>query len=176
MKYYIALAINKHDPEDVLGLCENSFSMSWEKYRVNLFAPPADTKEYYNIPLREYVKKYQKSNGDYEFGFHGESIKSQGQRQKLRKVFTIRKHKLYHACGRTPAEYEWKWCNHYAVSCSKLIPNKDDYEIRCYRVNSKYCPVRVDLSVREGMNRHRLTFKKYDWRNAHFEIVRNSSK
>ena len=171
MKYYIALAINKNDKSDILGLCENSFSMSWERNKVNLFAY-THTEQYGNIPLRKYFKEQlqKSSNGnDIHCGFNHFIKNVKGRYRAVRKMLADLKCNYYHDFGRTDAEYSWHWCNHYANFCSNSI-DKEKYEIRCFRANSKYCPVRVDLSARDGMNKGKIKYNKYDWRNAKFEI------
>lgn len=170
MKYYIALAINKNNPEDIFGLCENSFSMSWERNCAKLFEPSIIDPVFYNVPLRIYVKVSNKNKSENTFRWCGREISNKGQKRKLRKVFTNKHNQLYHICGRTPEEYAWNWCNHYALFCSNFLKYRKNYEIKCFRVNSKYCPVHVDLSVREGMERKKITFNKYEWRNANFVL------
>lgn len=173
MKYYIALAINKKDPNDIWGLCENSFSMSWERNRANLFTPPNMEEKYYHIPMRKFFKDKLKQGWKteiFKYGWNGEDLNVKGLKNYMKKRLTDLNYKYYHACGRTVQEYEWHWCQHYAIRCSRFLDNKQDYEIRCFRVNSKYCPVRVDLSVREGMSRKKIEYNKYEWRNANFVL------
>lgn len=169
MKFYIALAINKNDPTDIYGLCENSFSMSWERNKANLFTPVKTGNDYYNVPIRKHFEKNIKKVL-FQYGYNGETENIKGRKRVTIKRLSNMKWKFYHCCGRTLQEYEWKWCNHYAIICSRFLANKENYDIKCFRVNSKYCPVKVDLSVREGMVRRKIPYKKYEWRNANFVL------
>lgn len=177
MKYYIALAINKNDPDDIWGLCENSFSMSWERNRACLFTPNNMEEKYYHVPMRKFFKdnlkaenSWSKEKNIFKYGWNGETLNIKGHKAYMKKLLTNFNYKYYHACARSNQEYEWHWCNHYAIRCSRFLANKKNYEIRCFRVNSKYCPVRIDLSVREGMNRRKIEYNKYEWRNANFVL------
>ena len=168
MKYYCIFAINKQNPKDILGMCENSFSMSYEKGRVCLWQSYKFNTDYHNIPHRKYfLDKLKQGVCRFQFGInYSEYCDIKGKKTVYRKLISNPNYKNYHSCGRTYNEYEWHWVNHYA----KRIKVPDGYEVLVCRANSKYCPVIVDTSVREGMNKKVLEYKKYDYRNAKFEL------
>ena len=170
MKYYCILAINKSNPKDILGVVENSFSMSYEKNRVCLWKAPNKDENFISIPHKEYFeKRIRKDNPNkFQYGVNwGEDVNCKGQKRKYRKLVSNPYYKHYHPYGRSNNEYEWHWVNHYAKG---VLTPPEGYEFIICRVNSKYCPVLIDTSVREGMNKKIIPYKKYDYRNAKFEI------
>lgn len=168
MRYYCILAINKKDPKDILGVVENSFSMSYEKNRVCLWQAPDKDKSYISVPHRTYFQNITAKLNRFQYGLnYVEYINLKGQKRKCRKFISDPYNKNYHPYGRTNNEYEWHWVNHYAKG---ILTPPEGYEFLVCRVNSKYCPVIIDTSVREGMNKKVIPFRKYDYRNAKFEI------
>lgn len=161
MKYYCIFAINENNPKDILGMAENSFSMSWEKDRVNLWCA--------NINSMKYQKtNKQKLEEDIYVGNSKHTLRKnvKGRKRILFKRYSDLSDKLYNPYGRSNNEREWHWVNHY----SKIVLPPKGYKTLVCRANSKYCPVIVDTSVREGMNKGVIEYKKYDYRNAKFEI------
>lgn len=168
MRYYCILAINKKDPKDILGVVENSFSMSYERNMVCLWQAPDKDASYISVPHETYFqKKFTKPNR-FQYGLnYCEYLNCKGQKRKYRKLVSDPYYKHYHSCGRTNNEYEWHWVNHYAKG---VLTPPEGYEFLVCRVNSKYCPVVIDTSVREGMNKKVIPYQKYLYRNAKFEI------
>ena len=158
MKYYCIFAINKENPNDILGMAENSFSMSWEKDRVNLWCPSVDELKYQLTNKQRFESEMK------ERRYERKNIK--GRKRVLRKRYSDLSSRYYNAYGRSKYERKWQWVKHY----SKFVKCPEGYETIVCRANSKYCPVRVDLSIREGMDKGILEYKKYDYRNAKFEI------
>lgn len=167
MKYYCIFAINKSNPEDILGVCENSFSMSYEKGKVCLWQAPNKDASYISIPHKKYFEKQLSKHIDrFQYGVNwGEYINYKGQKRKYRKLVSNHYYKHYHPFGRSNNEYMWNWVKHYAKG---ILTPPEGYEFFVCRANSKHCPVIVDTSVREGMIKRVLEYKKYDYRNAKF--------
>ena len=166
MKYYCILAIKKGNPKDIKGYVEHSFCMDWASDRVNLWSYHP-SYSYKGEPLRkrwqDRLERVKKQNygclpkKDYK-----------GKMQYLRKCFMKNSE---HGCGRSGNEYGWSSLKREIARMnrkSKMV--EKGYEIMLFRVNSKYCPVSIDLSEREGMNRNRLKFDKFRYRNARFSV------
>ena len=169
MKYYCILAINENNPKDILGLCENSFDMSWGKDRVNLWQAPDKNSSYISISHKEHFNKNIKRETKEISTFRGswkKQDKLKGRYQLIRKLLSNPEYRNYHACGRSNNEYEWHWAIHY----SKFVKPPQGYKTLVCRVNSKYCPVKIDTSVREGMDKEVIKYDKYNYRNAKFEL------
>lgn len=170
MKYYCILAINKSNPKDILGVVENSFSMSYEKNKVCLWQAPEKNKSFISIPHKTYFEQRIRKNNPnrFQYGYNYiDAVFIKGQKRKYKKLVSNHCYKYYHPYGRSNYEYIWNWVKHYAKGI--LTPPKG-YEFLVCRVNSKYCPVIIDTSVREGMNKKIIPYEKYEYRNAKFEI------
>ena len=170
MKYYCILAVNKSNPKDILGVVENSFSMSYEKNKVCLWQAPDKDASYISIPYKKYFeKRIRKDNPNkFQYGINwDECVNCKGQKRKYRKLVSNPYSKYYRPYGRTNNEYEWHWVNHYAKG---VLTPPEGYEFLVCRVNSKHCPVIIDTSVREGMNNRVIKYDKYNYRNADFKL------
>lgn len=168
-KYYIILAVKKDNSKDIVGFCEGSFNMGWQRGRVNLW--DANDDDYVGKPLHkyfdEYVKQLEKNRlygSDYE-----KYRQLKGKKTMLRKRMANHSYKNYHPCGRTRAEYQWNWVKHYSMWCGKHL-RKKGYEIRPYRVGSKFCPVEIDFTERIAIEKQQLKWDKFKWRNPPYRI------
>ena len=169
MKYYAIFYINKDDPNDILGACQGSFNFHRSRERVCLWSIGKESLNFTSIPHKQFVNDRISKNGKtLRYGYnYFDVIPIKGQLTKYRKLFTDPNYKYYHSCGRTNNEYEWKWVNHYAKS---ILECPEGYITRVCRVNSKHCPVVVDLSEREGMDLKKIPYDKYRYRNAKFKL------
>lgn len=159
-KYYIVLAVNPNDPEDIIGFVEHSFSMGWEKGRVVVWeANYGDT--FKGIPAK---KAFEKKLQDWHYA---NEIK--GRKTLLRKQMANPASKEFSCCGRTHTEYMWNWVRHYSMWCGNEL-RKKGYEIRPYRVGSKHCPVELDFTERTAMSKNQIPWDKYNWRNVPYKI------
>lgn len=169
-KYYIVLAIKKDDSADILGLCEHSFSMDWQCGRVNLWVAD-DGKNYAGEPLRKHFHKFieQVEKGvSWCIGGH-KRLQLKGKKTMLRKKMADARSKDFAPCGRSRAEYMWNWVKHYSMFCGKHL-RKQGYEIRPYRVGSKFCPVEIDFTERIAFEKNQLKWNKFNWRNPPYRI------
>ena len=162
-KYYIILAVNPNDPEDIIGFVEHSFCMGWEKGRVVVWEASNDDK-FTGIPAKKAFKKKISAS---RYVWSNEIL---GKKTRLRKQIANPASKKYSCCGRTPAEYMWNWVRHYSMYCGKEL-RKQGYEIRPYRVGSKHCPVELDFTERVAMNKKQIPWDKYNWRNIPYKTA-----
>ena len=163
MKYYCILAIRKTNPTDILGYVEHSFHMGWSSDRVNLYCNGSDFTGHT-------ASEEWKSRLDDDTCRNGNTLpeKYKGRMQYLRKIYIRRQ---FEPCGRTPDELEWKYVKWRAETSVGRELKKRGYEIKAFRVNSKHCPVKIDLSERDLMNRRKITFDKFRYRNARFKAL-----
>lgn len=163
-KYYIILAVNPNDPEDIIGFVEHSFSMGWEKGRVVVWETGGDD-EYKGTPAKKAFEKKARDMSRYVW--HNED-KLKGRKTWLRKQMANPASKEFSCCGRTHSEYMWNWVKHYSMWCGKEL-RKKGYEIRPYRVGSKFCPVELDFTERTAMSKKQIPWDKYNWRNIPYK-------
>ena len=64
-KYYVILAVNPNDPEDIIGFVEHSFHMGWEKGRAVVWEAGGDDG-FTGIPAKKAFEKKLRS-GSYGF-------------------------------------------------------------------------------------------------------------
>ena len=161
MKYYCILAIKKDNPKKILGYIENSFSMSWSKDRVCLYCGD----DYKGVPKKESWKEKLKHGSRYG----SLPVAYKGKMQYMKNLFL--KNSM-HACGRTVNEFEWNCVKTQVRKLNKKsFIIKLGYEIKAFRVNSKFCPVFVDLTERNGMMTKKLEYNKFNFRNASFKAL-----
>lgn len=167
-KYYIILAI-RNEPFDVLGMCEHSVCMKWHRDRVLIW--DANESDYIGKPVRhhfhEMIKNLEKNKYFSDNWKRLQDLK--GKRTMMRKKFASYAYKNFHPCGRSSAEYQWNWVKHYSMWCGKDLRRKG-YEIRPYRVGSKFCPVTIDFTERDAISKDQIPWNKYVWRNPRFMI------
>jgi hypothetical protein len=170
-KYYIVLAVKKDNLVDIRGLCEGSFSMDWQCGRVNLWIAD-DGRDYAGKPVRKHFHKFVKQLEKRASMFTGSHKKLQqlkGKRTMLRKQMANARNDNFAPCGRSRAEYIWNWVKHYSMSCGKHL-REQGYEIRPYRVGSKFCPVEIDFTERIAIEKKQLKWDKFKWRNPPYRI------
>lgn len=173
MKNYCIFIRKKDDPTDIMGMVERSFSMDWSKDRVCVWYGDKscyDKPNVYHKKMRTKLKKSGPQYGRYgraycQFGWGSPVIWAKGQMKNVKRALTDYKSRDFHPCGRSYNEYMWHWVNHYAQRVKK--PEGYDEVIVC-RVNSKHCPVKVDMSERTAMDKKEIEFNKYNWRNPKF--------
>ena len=166
-KYYIILAVNPNDPEDIIGFVEHSFSMGWEKGRVVVWEASHERgeDEYKGTPAKKRFNEKLRSGA---YGFYDGSNAVKGRKTMLRKQIADPASKEFSCCGRTHSEYMWNWVRHYSMWCGKEL-RKKGYEIRPYRVGSKFCPVELDFTERTAMSKKQIPYNKYNWRNVPYK-------
>ena len=64
---YVIVGVNKKDPTDIIGYCENSFSMGWTKHWVNVWANHGkaiakENAEEYNV--KKFCELYEKGDNN----------------------------------------------------------------------------------------------------------------
>lgn len=165
-KYYIILAVNPNDPEDIIGFVEHSFRMGWEKGRVVVWEAEHERgeDEYKGVSVKKALKKKLQGGCDW----YKPSINFNGRKTMLRKQIANPASKEFSCCGRTHSEYMWNWVRHYSMWCGNEL-RKKGYEIRPYRVGSKFCPVKLDFSERTAMSKKQIPYSKYNWRNIPYK-------
>ena len=168
MKYYAIFYVNEKDPNDILGVCQGSFSFHRSRTNVCLWGIGKESCQYTSIHHKQFIRdRISKDGKTLRYGHnYFDVVPIKGQLTRFKKSFADPCHQLYHSCGRTNSEYQWKWVVHY----SKTLPHLEGYFIKVCRVNSKHCPVVVDLSVRAGMDLKKIPYDKYRYRNAKFRL------
>lgn len=170
-KFYIILAIKNDDPNDIYGLCKISDTMRWQRSRVNLYVAD-DGYDCVGEPVRErfrkFVEKLEKDASRYIEDYKKfEQVK--GKRTMLRKRMANARNEHFAPCGRSRAEYVWNQVKHHSMICGKYLCEQG-YEIRPYRVGSKFCPVEIDFTERIAFEKNQLKFSKFKWRNPPYRI------
>jgi len=177
-KHYIVLAMKKDGKTTSwLGLCEGSFDMRWLPDRVHLWGIESEYKmhpEVTKIPARTAFKRYAKKTTEqfnrYPWGnAEDRFLALKGRRGVVRKEFSDHKSKLFHPCGRSLAEYTYNWVKHYSKITGKHL-REQGYEIKVFRAFSKSCPALIDMRERNLIERGKLAWDKFKWRNPVFSI------
>ena len=164
-RFYGIFAVNKDDPTDILGYVENSFSMGWSKYYVNLHS--GRRSWYVERATRRWLEDIHYPKSDEEFvdwarkcanDIYDDSLTVDEMRKKYHD-------KIYKMMADT----------HLALSVKNRLNSgcwvPENYEVKMFRLNSKRCPVEVDLRYRFAYN-HGWTkvFDKWKYRNALFFV------
>lgn len=152
-KFYCILAISETNPENILGMCESSFSMYWSNSDVRLWYAYM-----YKINVPELMPLKRKIKQLYKKQFF-EKSKKKLTKKELRKIGLLSCEK-YWCYANKEALFTWRWVKHYAAM---VKPPKGYKSIVC-RINSKYCPIKIDLGI---LNRKEELKKK----NFKFEII-----
>ena len=165
-KYYGLFAVNKEDPLDIIGYIENSFSMGWSYTHVNLqegfktFAVIKAASRDAKVMAKEYpddasyAKWFQRCWS--KLCMPGMTVDDMRKAHWQMWYETKQKSML--------AQNAWN-----SISERAFIPV--GYELKVFRVNSKICPVEVDLRYRIAWNKGWIkTWDKWKWRNAPFMI------
>lgn len=171
-RYYGLFAISKTDPTLILGYVENSFSMGWSKYFVNLW-PAYKKKALLRMAKREasstdkwsdekflefceshYNVKYGKEDAFYKDGMSVE----EARKAYVNLWFGI-KTKCYGTQG------AWNELSDRGI----YVP--DGFYTKVFRLGSTKLPVTVDLRYRDGLVQgEKLKWDKWYYRNAHFWV------
>lgn len=171
----IILAISKDNPWNIYGYCpgyeKTRFpSSGWSRRRVYLFecnhCLPKDTG-LYGLTGKERWDSYCSSVAE---GYYGPETERylHGKVTMLKKLIRSKRNTV---CGRTPNEFNWKLVKCEAAKLQKEL-NRSDYknfEVRCFRVGSKSCPVEVDFTERQEMFYCSSKWSKERWMNPCFE-------
>lgn len=176
---YVIVGINKNDPTDIIGYCENSFSMGWTRHWVNLWVGHSKA-----IAKREVNKYYVKKFCElYEKGEdacrHLDKYYKDKYGRFLDKVFSGKasfdevKQEVFDYFVNTTSYSsigEWNHVRHYP----SVIPV--GYELKAFRLNSKNCPIICDLRHRylidtmpNGKEKDKI-WSKWDYRNPMFVV------
>lgn len=178
----IILAISKDNPWNIYGYCpgyeKTKFPTSgWSRRRVYLFECDRAWKDQYlyhddtglyGMTGKERWDFYYKNKIE---SYNGWSARKQmhGKVTMLKKLL---KAKSGTVCGRSPNEYNWKFAKQTAAMLQKEL-NKDGYknfEVKCFRVGSKICPVEVDFTERQEMFYCSSKYNRDRWTNPCFEL------
>jgi hypothetical protein len=167
MKYYIVLAINKNNPSDILGMVEHSFSMGWDENRVNLmscssYVPTKTLTQELDDQMLRSKRERRSINISYD-----NALQSSNSRKELKRKINDLSSSCYFLCGNTQNQRSYRWAKHY----SYFIKPPEGYFTKTFRVNSKHCPVKVDLTERLFMDKKQIKYDKFNWRNAKFKII-----
>ena len=179
---YVIVGINKNDPTDIIGYCENSFSMGWTKHWVNVWAnhgkyiAKRNVTELYVDKFcelynkgKEYCKTLDKYYKDKYGRFLRKAFSKKASFDKVKQeVFDYYMNvSSYSSLG------EWNNMRHYPSQ----IP--EGYEMKIFRLNSKNCPIICDLRYRFLMERmpesktkieKAKLWSKWDYRNPMFVV------
>ena len=174
---YVIVGVNKKDPTDIIGYCENSFSMGWTKHWVNVWANHGkaiakENAEEYNV--KKFCELYEKGE---EYCKHIDSQYRGKYGRFLEKVFSGKatfeevKQEVRNYCVSTSSyasQNEWNHVRHYP----SYVPR--GYEVKVFRLNSKHCPIICDLRYRHLMehrhNAKEFPWSKWDYRNPMFAV------
>lgn len=176
---YVIVGVNKKDPTDIIGYCENSFSMGWTKHWVNLWTDhgkaiaKANVNEYYIKPFCELYEKGE------EYCKHIDKYYKEKYKRFLDKVFSgkatfneVKKEVFDYFVNTTSYSSigEWNHVRHYP----SVVP--EGYEVKAFRLNSKHCPIICDLRYRYLMDilpaskEKNKIWSKWDYRNPMFVV------
>lgn len=172
----IVLAISKDNPRDIYGYCpgyeETKFPTSgWKRRRVFLFECDSylsDCSGLYGKTGKERWNFYYKNKTEGP-GWGSAKRQMQGKVTMLKKII---RSKSGTVCGRSQNEYNWKFAKQSAARLQKEL-NRSGYknfEVRCFRVGSKSCPVEVDFTERKNMFYCPGKFSKERWMNPCFQL------
>ena len=174
---YVIVGINKNDPTDIIGYCENSFSMGWTRHWVNVWADHGRNVAKKNVNecyVDKFCELYEKGE---EYCKHLDKYYRENYGRFLKKVFSGKatfeevKQEVFDYYMNT-SHYaslgEWNYMRHYP----SYIP--EGYEMKVFRLNSKNCPIICDLRYRYLMeHRHNdkeFPWSKWDYRNPMFVV------
>ncbi len=175
----IVLAIDKDNPGDIYGYCpgyeKTRFpSSGWSKKRVYLFgnqiiesSVPHDNG-FYGMTGKERWESYYKNKTE-GHGWGSAKRQMHGKVTMLKKLIRSRSGSV---CGRSSNEYNWKFAKQSATRLQKDL-NRNGYknfEVRCFRVGSKICPVEVDFTERQEMFYCPGKWNKERWTNPRFQL------
>ena len=156
-KAYIIVGINKNNPTDIIGYCENSFSMGWTRHWVNIWTLEYNSKkmaeaEVTQLYVSHFCELYNKGEKYYKNCIAPYDKEKYGK--FLEKAFSgkvafeqVKQEVFKHFFNTTTYSAQGVW-NHIKQHLS-TIP--DGYEIKIFRLNSKNCQIICDL-------RHRYAF------------------
>lgn len=157
-KAYVILGINENNPDDIIGYCENSFSMSWSNRYVNIWDTISE-KEMWKSARKELqsridekwegvlknLEQLQKEGLSYEEAFEHEA-------KKHLSIYML-------------PQNEYNHVRHYPT----YIPK--GYRLAVFRVGSKHCPIDIDLRYRIAYRNRKETFwDKWKFRNPPFFV------
>jgi len=163
-RYYGVFAVNKDNPNDMYGHVENSFSMGWSRYFVSLNEGFREwqVKKATELWLRDSTsyqsddKKFSEWFKSFEKDLYHKGMSVEEMRRTYYDViFDMKAESLM-------AQNIWNGCfNKCHVPAG--------YDVKVFRLNSKNCPVEVDLRYRIACNRGKTkTWDKWLYRNALF--------
>lgn len=175
----IILASSKDNPRDIYGYCPcydkaRFRSSGWSRRRVYLFESNQGWEgihhdnDLYGMTGKKRWDSYYSTMTE---GYCGPATRMylHGKITMLRKLIRA---KSGNVCGRTPNEYNWNLAKHEAARLQKDL-NRNGYknfEVRCFRVGSKSCPVEIDLTERQEMFYCPDKWNKNRWTNPRFQL------
>jgi len=169
-KYYVVVAVKEDDPNDVLALADsmnNKSRMAWSRSKVHLEM----ATDYYHNGYRKTVKEqidekieYSKEEYDKDNKHDGTNDlkwikKKRGLKHTLRDWKTRSfKHRSFFA--RTGFEASYKTAFNDARKFGRKI-QKHGYKAFVCRLNSKHCPIQIDMGkLLKGSKTRDFTVKK----------------
>lgn len=165
-KYYGVFAVNRKDPNDILGYVENSFSMGWSRYFVNIW-PASSKKQVDEATDRWFSDSIMWHKPDEEFF---EWFKKSYSRLYIEGMTAAEARKAYwQEIWETRADLYlaqrvWNYVNE-----GGYVPV--GYDRKVFRINAKNCPVLVDMRYRYLYDtKQTKVWDKWRWRNAPFMV------
>ena len=181
-KAYIIVGINKNNPTDIIGYCENSFSMGWTRHWVNIWTLEYNSKkmaeaEVTQLYVSHFCELYNKGEKYYKNCIAPYDKEKYGK--FLEKAFSgkvafeqVKQEVFKHFFNTTTYSAQGVW-NHIKQHLS-TIP--DGYEIKIFRLNSKNCQIICDLRHRYALEHYNTKeeynslYSKWDYRNPMFVV------
>lgn len=176
---YVIVGVNKKDPTDIIGYCENSFSMEWSRHWVNVWSGHGKHRaktEVNNYYVDKFCELYEKGEEYCKFlDAHYKKIFGKFLRKAFsgKASFDKMKQEVFDHFMRNStyaSQGEWNYIRHYP----SYIP--DGYEMKIFRLNSKNCPIMCDLRHRylsehcKTDAEYKAIYSKWDYRNPMFVV------
>ena len=153
-KYYVVVAVKEDDPNDVLALADSityNSRMAWSRSKVHLEM----ATDYYHNGYRKAVQKdidssieFQKKEYDKDNKHDGTDdpkwIKKKKELKHMLRDWKIRSFKHHSFFARTGFETCYKRAFDDARKFGRKI-RKHGYKVFVCRLNSKHCPIQIDM-------------------------------
>lgn len=164
-RYYGIFAVNRQNPNIILGYVENSFSMGWSPRFVNV--NPAFRMNAVDVKTDKLIRELHKDRSPSEFlAWFRDTNKSLYRKgMSAEDAMAEYRKKIREMESRSMlAQHVWN-----DLANTMRVPA--GYDIKVFRLNSSKCPVDVDLRYRTAYNRGQIpTGDKWKYRNAVFIV------
>ncbi|WQJ53803.1 MAG: hypothetical protein [Wendovervirus sonii] len=155
-KCYILLGVDKNGK--YFGYCEHSFSMGVDAERVRV--------EYSGnwITIDEYKERYMNEE------CRAKIKKEHRKAKRYNKLMDFHSEKIMdgYTDPNSLNQKTWFWLREEAIRLNRKHFANCTWKV--YRVNSKHCPVIVDMKEAEDMLNKKIPYDKYNMRNHKFMI------